>query len=188
MQASLSRVMVATLHIVFSLRWESFKLILVDKPFPRWFCHTCFDLLGTGSYLILISSLTRIHMIFLLNRTCISLMLLCVCRSLLRSKEDLLSLPDALPGHLTRVLTRVLPERLTQSGYSYPALPYLLTWLGNSLSALSRNLLPEPIACQCKVFLTQLSPHQRNLVYTLPDRQPIFYLYRPLTRLGLSSR
>jgi hypothetical protein len=54
-------------------------------------------------------------------------MLLCVCRSLLRSKEDLLSLPDALPGHLTRVLTRVLPERLTQSGYSYPALPYLLT-------------------------------------------------------------
>jgi hypothetical protein len=81
----------------------------------------CLDLLGLGSYLILISSPTRIHIISLLNRICISLMLSCVSRSLIQSKEDLLSLPDALPGHLTRVftwmLTRVLPEHLTRQGY-----------------------------------------------------------------------
>jgi hypothetical protein len=113
----------------------------------------CLDLLGLGSYLVLISSLTWIHMISLLNQTCISLMLPCVCRTLSWSKENLLSLPDALPGHLTwlftRVLTRVLPERLTRSGYSYPTLPNLLTRPGNSLSALSKNLLPKTIACQC---------------------------------------
>jgi hypothetical protein len=65
----------------------------------------CLDLLGSGSYLILISSPTRIHMISLLNRTCISLILLCVYRSLIQNKEDLLSLPDALPDHLSRVFT-----------------------------------------------------------------------------------
>jgi hypothetical protein len=112
----------------------------------------CLDLLGLGSYLILISSPTRIHMISLLNWTCICLMFSCVCRSLIRSKEDLLSLPNTLPGHLTRVftwvLTRVLPEHLTRSGYSYPALPNLLTRPGNPLSALFRNLLPKLIACQ----------------------------------------
>jgi hypothetical protein len=110
------------------------------------------DLPSTGSYLILISSPTRIHMISLLNRTCISLMLPCVYRSLIRSKEDLLNIPHALLGHLTwvftQVLTWVLPERLTRSGYSYPTLPDLLTRPGNSLSALSRNLLPQLIACQ----------------------------------------
>jgi hypothetical protein len=113
----------------------------------------CLDLLGSSSYLILISSPTQIHMISLLNWTCIGLMLPCVCRSLIWSKENLLSLPDALPGHLTRVftwvLTWVLPEHLTRLGYSYPILPNLPTRLGNSLSALSRNLLPEPICCQC---------------------------------------
>jgi hypothetical protein len=61
----------------------------------------CLVLLGSGSDLILISSSTLIRMIPLLNQTCISLMLSCVYRSLIRSKEDLLSLPDALPGHLT---------------------------------------------------------------------------------------
>ena len=88
------------------------------------------DLLDLGSYLILISSPTQIHMISLLNRTCISLMLPCVYSSLIRSKEDLLNLPDALPGHLTRIFTRVLtwvlPEHLTRSGYSYRPYPISL--------------------------------------------------------------
>jgi hypothetical protein len=116
---------------------------------PSTFWTPCLDLLGSGSYLILISSPTRIHMISLLNRTCISLILLCVYRSLIQNKEDLLSLPDALPDHLSRVFTWVLLERLTRSGYSYLVLPDLLTRPGNSLLALSRNLLPELRACQC---------------------------------------
>jgi hypothetical protein len=29
--------------IVFSLRRESLKLILVTDPLPRWFCHTCVE-------------------------------------------------------------------------------------------------------------------------------------------------
>jgi hypothetical protein len=70
--------------------------------------------------------------------------------------------------------------------YSYPAVPNLLTRSGNSLLALSRNLLPKPIAYQRYVLLTQLSPCWPNLVYTLPGRQPVIYLYRPLTQLGLS--
>jgi hypothetical protein len=81
------------------------QLGLYLKLIPSTTQTPCLDLLGSGSYLILISSPTQIHMISLLNRTCISLMLPCACRSLIRSKEDLLSLPDALPSHLTRVLT-----------------------------------------------------------------------------------
>jgi hypothetical protein len=140
--------------------------------------RTPLDLLGSSSYLILISSTTRIHMMSLLNRTYISLMLPCVYWFLIQSKEDLLSLLDALHGRLTHVfthvLTRVIPKCLTRSSYSYPALPDLLTRSGNSLSPLSRNLLPEPIACQHYVLQTQLSPCRPNLVYTLPGRQPIF--------------
>jgi hypothetical protein len=94
------------------------QLILYLNLIPSTTWTPYLDLLGSGSYLILISSPTRIHMISLLNQTCISLMLPCVCRSLIRSKENLLILPDALPDHLTRVLIWVLPlPGLTQSPY-----------------------------------------------------------------------
>jgi hypothetical protein len=82
--------------------------------------------------------------------------------------------PTILPEFFTRMLIRVLPERLTRSGCSYPALPDLLTWADNTLSTLSRNLLHKLIACQRYVLQTQLSPCRSNLVYTLPGRQPVF--------------
>jgi hypothetical protein len=123
----------------------------------------CLDLLGSGFYLILISSPTQIHMISSLNRTCISLILPCAQRSLIQSKEEsslklpgqltqiayLIGLPAitrALPKYLTqppylgstRVLTQTLPEHLTRSGTPYPALPDCLTQSNNSLLALSK--------------------------------------------------
>jgi hypothetical protein len=155
--------MTSRLQKLLSLSLTQLRLYL--SLIPSTTRSPCLDLLRSGSYLILISSPTWIRIISLLNQTCISLMLPCIYRSLIWSKEDLLSLPDALPGHLTQVFTR--------SGYSYPSLPDLLTRLSNSLSALSRNLLPESIACLHHVLQTQLSPYRLNLLYTLLGWQPI---------------
>jgi hypothetical protein len=74
----------------------------------------CLDLLGSGSYLILISSPTQIHMISLLNRTCISLMLRCVYRSLIQAKKISSAYPMPYLATLPKVLLECLPE-------SYPS-------------------------------------------------------------------
>jgi hypothetical protein len=109
----------------------------------------CLDLLGSGSYLILISSPTRIHIINFLNWTCISLMLRVYIGILSETMKISSAYPTPYLATLPEFLPDCLPERLTRSGYSYPALPDLLTRPGNSLSALSRNLLPKLKACQC---------------------------------------
>jgi hypothetical protein len=128
----------------------------------------------------LISSPTRIHMISLLNQTCISLMLPCV-GLLSEAKKISSSYPTLYPTTLLECLS---------GSYPYLVLPNLLTRPGNSLSALSKNLLPEPIACQHCLsdptlsLLAKSGLHLTQLTtYFLPLLTPYpIWLIRSVTR------
>jgi hypothetical protein len=93
----------------------------------------CLDLHGSDSYLILTSTPSWIHMISLLNRTCISLMLPCVYIGLLSKAKKISSpyltlypatlpefLPESYPSALLDRVTLTQPYPISLSGRVTP--------------------------------------------------------------------